>query len=146
MTGPAMEAGFCCLLHARAWVMNPPAGAPQGPRWRAGPAWRCGDGQCLVRVGALDRARARRLGLCHHFHGAGGERGRCDRGQRDRLVAGTLGQLPRGARRDLLTFLAGAEIDPTVVRKHFWSSMSIGIVGFLAPYLGVVEQEDEEKR
>ena len=35
----------------------------------------------------------------------------------------------------LLTFLAGAEIDPTVVRKHFWSTMSIGTVGFLAPYL-----------
>ncbi|HUN46868.1 MAG TPA: cation:proton antiporter [Stellaceae bacterium] len=38
----------------------------------------------------------------------------------------------------LLTFLAGAEIDPQVVRKHFWSSMSIGIVGFVAPYLGVL--------
>src|SRR5690348_8718367 len=38
----------------------------------------------------------------------------------------------------LLTFLAGAEIDPAVVRKHFWSSMSIGVVGFLAPYLGVM--------
>lgn len=38
----------------------------------------------------------------------------------------------------LLTFLAGAEIDPKVVRKHFWSSMSIGIVGFLAPYIGVL--------
>ena len=38
----------------------------------------------------------------------------------------------------LLTFLAGAEIDPRVVRKHFWSSMSIGIVGFFAPYLGVL--------
>jgi len=38
----------------------------------------------------------------------------------------------------LLTFLAGAEIDPTVVRKHFWSSMSIGVVGFFAPYLGVL--------
>ena len=38
----------------------------------------------------------------------------------------------------LLTFLAGAEIDPTVVRKHFRSSMSIGVVGFLAPYLGVL--------
>src|SRR5208337_3334143 len=24
-----------------------------------------------------------------------------------------------------------------VVRKHFWSSMSIGVVGFLAPYVGV---------
>jgi Kef-type K+ transport system membrane component KefB len=35
----------------------------------------------------------------------------------------------------LLTFLAGAEIDPRIVRKHFWSSMSIGLVGFVAPYL-----------
>jgi Kef-type K+ transport system membrane component KefB len=38
----------------------------------------------------------------------------------------------------LLTFLAGAEIDPQVVRKHLWSSMSIGVVGFLAPYVGVL--------
>ena len=38
----------------------------------------------------------------------------------------------------LLTFLAGAEIDPTVVRRHFASSMSIGILGFFAPYLGVL--------
>lgn len=38
----------------------------------------------------------------------------------------------------LLTFLAGTEIDPRIVRKHFWSSMSIGVVGFLAPYLGVL--------
>jgi Kef-type K+ transport system membrane component KefB len=37
-----------------------------------------------------------------------------------------------------LTFLAGAEIDPRIVRKHFWSSMSIGLVGFVAPYLGVL--------
>jgi len=38
----------------------------------------------------------------------------------------------------LLTFLAGTEIDARVVRKHFRSSMSIGVVGFLAPYLGVL--------
>jgi Kef-type K+ transport system membrane component KefB len=38
----------------------------------------------------------------------------------------------------LLTFLAGTEIDSRVIRKHFRSSMSIGIVGFLAPYLGVL--------
>jgi Kef-type K+ transport system membrane component KefB len=38
----------------------------------------------------------------------------------------------------LLTFLAGTEIDAKVVRKHFWSSMSIGVVGFLAPYVGVL--------
>jgi Kef-type K+ transport system membrane component KefB len=38
----------------------------------------------------------------------------------------------------LLTFLAGAEIDPRIVRKHFWSSMTIGVMGFFAPYLGVL--------
>ena len=38
----------------------------------------------------------------------------------------------------LLTFLAGTEIDPRVVRRHFWSSMTIGITGFIAPYLGVM--------
>ena len=34
----------------------------------------------------------------------------------------------------LLTFLAGAEIDPDVVRRKFWPRMSIGVVGFAAPY------------
>lgn len=38
----------------------------------------------------------------------------------------------------LLTFLAGAEIDPKIVRKHFKSSMSIGLMGFFAPYVGVL--------
>ncbi len=38
----------------------------------------------------------------------------------------------------LLTFLAGTEIDPRIVKKHFWASTSIGVVGFLAPYLGVL--------
>jgi Kef-type K+ transport system membrane component KefB len=38
----------------------------------------------------------------------------------------------------LLTFLAGAELDPTVIRRNLWSTMSIGAVGFFAPYLGVL--------
>ena len=38
----------------------------------------------------------------------------------------------------LLTFLAGAEIDPDVVRRKFWPSMTIGVVGFAAPYIGVL--------
>jgi Kef-type K+ transport system membrane component KefB len=37
-----------------------------------------------------------------------------------------------------LTFLAGTEIDPKVIRRHIWPTMSIGVVGFLAPYLGVL--------
>lgn len=38
----------------------------------------------------------------------------------------------------LLTFLAGTEIDPGVVRRHYRSALSIGVVGFFAPYLGVL--------
>jgi Kef-type K+ transport system membrane component KefB len=36
----------------------------------------------------------------------------------------------------LLTFLAGTEIDGRVIRKHFRASVAIGVVSFLAPYLG----------
>src|SRR6185437_14169711 len=36
----------------------------------------------------------------------------------------------------LLTFLAGSEIDPGVIRKHFGPSLGIGLVSFFAPYLG----------
>ena len=38
----------------------------------------------------------------------------------------------------LLTFLAGAEIDPMVIRRNLASTMVIGVVGFFAPYLGVL--------
>jgi Kef-type K+ transport system membrane component KefB len=43
-----------------------------------------------------------------------------------------------GAGAIILTFLAGAEIDPVVVRKHFWASISIGVAGFFAPFFGVL--------
>jgi Kef-type K+ transport system membrane component KefB len=36
----------------------------------------------------------------------------------------------------VLTFLAGTEIDPHVVKKHFASSVTIGLMGFFAPYVG----------
>ena len=36
----------------------------------------------------------------------------------------------------VLTFLAGTDIDPHVVKKNFWSSVTIGLMGFFAPYLG----------
>jgi len=38
----------------------------------------------------------------------------------------------------LLTFLAGVEIDMAIVRRNFWSTMSIGLMGFFAPYLGIL--------
>lgn len=38
----------------------------------------------------------------------------------------------------LLTFLAGAEVDPVVMKKKFKESMTIGIVAFLVPFLGVM--------
>ncbi len=43
-----------------------------------------------------------------------------------------------GAGAILLTFLAGAEVDPTVVKRHFWPSVTIGIAGFVAPFVGVL--------
>lgn len=36
----------------------------------------------------------------------------------------------------LLTFLAGAEVEPDALRKHLKESLGLGIVGFLAPFLG----------
>ncbi len=36
----------------------------------------------------------------------------------------------------LLTFLAGAEVDPAVLRAKFKESMTIGIIAFLLPFLG----------
>jgi len=38
----------------------------------------------------------------------------------------------------LLTFLAGAEVDPEVMKKKFKESMTIGVLSFLAPFLGVM--------
>jgi Kef-type K+ transport system membrane component KefB len=36
----------------------------------------------------------------------------------------------------MLTFLAGAEIDPVSLRRHWKASLSIGVVSFLLPFLG----------
>jgi Kef-type K+ transport system membrane component KefB len=36
----------------------------------------------------------------------------------------------------MLTFLAGAEIDPVSLRRHWKASLSIGFVSFLLPFLG----------
>jgi Kef-type K+ transport system membrane component KefB len=38
----------------------------------------------------------------------------------------------------LLTFLAGAEIDPQSFRRHLKASLILGAVGFFAPFLGVM--------
>jgi len=36
----------------------------------------------------------------------------------------------------LLTFLAGAELDPDAMKAKFWEVMVVGLVGFIAPFLG----------
>jgi Kef-type K+ transport system membrane component KefB len=36
----------------------------------------------------------------------------------------------------VLTFLAGTDIDPQVVKRNFGSSVTIGLMGFFAPFLG----------
>jgi Kef-type K+ transport system membrane component KefB len=36
----------------------------------------------------------------------------------------------------VLTFLAGTDIDPHVVKRNFASSVTIGLMGFFAPYIG----------
>jgi Kef-type K+ transport system membrane component KefB len=41
-----------------------------------------------------------------------------------------------GAGSLMLTFLAGAEIDPVSLRKHWRASLAIGAVSFLLPFLG----------
>jgi len=41
-----------------------------------------------------------------------------------------------GAGAILLTFLAGAELDPTVFRKQWKQATAIGLVSFIAPFLG----------
>jgi Kef-type K+ transport system membrane component KefB len=38
----------------------------------------------------------------------------------------------------LLTFLAGAEIDPDSLRQHWKAAVAIGLVSFLAPFLGAM--------
>jgi Kef-type K+ transport system membrane component KefB len=37
----------------------------------------------------------------------------------------------------LLTFLAGAEIDPVSFRRHFKASLAMGAISFLLPFVGV---------
>lgn len=41
-----------------------------------------------------------------------------------------------GAGAILLTFLAGAELDPKVFRRHWQQAMVIGLIGFVVPFVG----------
>jgi len=54
------------------------------------------------------------------------------------LTVNPWGSCLAGVGSIVLTFLAGAEIDLEVVRKHFWPSTAIGLVGFFAPLFGVL--------
>ncbi len=60
------------------------------------------------------------------------------------ILAGNVAGLPNTAWTDflastgavVLTFLAGAEIDPASLRRHLKASLAIGTVAFLLPFLG----------
>jgi hypothetical protein len=65
------------------------------------------------------------------------------------IITGAIGNLvdlkltpwvnyPAGFGAIRLTFLAGAEIDVKVIRRNFGSTLAIGVVGFIASYLGVL--------
>jgi glutathione-regulated potassium-efflux system ancillary protein KefC len=38
----------------------------------------------------------------------------------------------------LLTFMAGAEIEPTILRRYFKESFAIGAASFAAPFVGAI--------
>ncbi|MGZ5944737.1 MAG: cation:proton antiporter domain-containing protein, partial [Isosphaeraceae bacterium] len=38
----------------------------------------------------------------------------------------------------LLTFMAGAEIEPSILRRFFKESLSIGVASFAAPFIGAI--------
>jgi len=69
------------------------------------------------------------------------------------LVGAVVGNLPHASRyvqqtdftnflaslgSVMLTFLAGAEIDPVSLRRHWKASLSIGFVSFLLPFVGAL--------
>lgn len=61
------------------------------------------------------------------------------------VLAGNLFDLPTpewtlflaGFGAILLTFMAGAEVEPDILRRYLRESLVLGVVGFLAPFLGV---------
>jgi Kef-type K+ transport system membrane component KefB len=59
-----------------------------------------------------------------------------DRGMRWELKANEWIKFLAGFGSILLTFLAGAEIEPGVLRKFFKESMTIGVASFAAPFVG----------
>jgi Kef-type K+ transport system membrane component KefB len=46
----------------------------------------------------------------------------------------------------VLTFLAGTDIDPHVVKRNFASSVTIGLMGFFAPWLALAAGADRRHR
>src|ERR1700722_4899841 len=41
-----------------------------------------------------------------------------------------------GAGAIVLTFLAGAELDPTVMKTKWKETSTVGVIGFVAPFIG----------
>ncbi len=57
-------------------------------------------------------------------------------GVKEHITQATFVTFLAGVGSILLTFLAGAEIDPVSLRRHWKASLSIGIVSFVLPFFG----------
>ena len=82
-------------------------------------------------------SRLDHLDPCRHLGRPHRDRRRRGRGEHHRAHSHRMGELPRGLWGDPSHLPCRTEIGRSVVRRHFWSSKSIGVVGFFAPYLGV---------
>ena len=56
-------------------------------------------------------------------------------GVKEHITQATFVTFLAGVGSILLTFLAGAEIDPVSLRRHWKASISIGVVSFALPFL-----------
>ena len=57
-------------------------------------------------------------------------------GIKEHITAATFVTFLAGVGSLLLTFLAGAEIDPVSLKRHWKASVSIGVVSFALPFSG----------
>jgi Kef-type K+ transport system membrane component KefB len=96
-------------------------------------------GEHLVSIRIVDGLGPRgRSGLSihHDFSRTVRDRRGCSRWQHGRLPLTPWIDYIASFGAIVLTFLAGTDIDPHVVKRNFASSVTIGLMGFFAPYIG----------